>query len=152
MRLRQTTLSPLFRSWAVMALAVFVVAQAMCFVHCHFGGGHGDEGQSSCHGSPQATTSHDCHEDQDSQAPSPPTATATCSTLKTMLAGGDALTLVAPQLHTLYLLAPISLALDATEAQPKAAFSRQAHLCNWVFTPVVCLGPAFRSLAPPLVG
>lgn len=152
MRLRQTTLSPLFRSWAVMALAMFVVAQAMCFVHCHFGGGHGDKAQPSCHSSPQATTSNDCHDDQDSQAPSPPTATATCLTLKTMLVDGDAPTLVAPRLHTLYLLAPISLVLDATEVQPKTAFSRQAHLCNWVFTPVVCLGPAFRSLAPPLVG
>ncbi len=148
MRLRQTTLSPLYRSWAVLGLLVFVVAQAMCLVHCHFGGGHGDEAQPSCHSSPRATTSHDCRDDQD-QAPSPPTATATCSTLKTMLAGGDALTLVAPQLHTLYPLAPISLALDAAEAQPKAGFSRQAHLCDWVFTPVVCLGPAFRSLAPP---
>jgi len=69
-----------------------------------------------------------------------------------MLAGGDAPTLVAPQLHTLYLLAPISFGPDSIDAQPIAAFSRQAHLCNWVFTPVVCLGPAFRSLAPPLVG
>ena len=68
-----------------------------------------------------------------------------------MLAGGAAPTLVAPQLHTLYLLAPTSLALDATETRTKAAFSRQAHLRDWIFTPVVCLGPAFRSLAPPFV-
>jgi hypothetical protein len=125
---------------------VFVVAQTMCFIHCHFGGGHGNsDAQSSCHGSAQAQSHHDGHDDP---APAP---TASCSTLKTMLAGGDAPTLVAPQFHTLYLLTPMTLALDATEVQPKAFFSRQARTRDWVFTPEVCLGPAFRCLAPPSV-
>ena len=146
---RQTTLSPLFRSLAALALVVFAVAQAKCFVHCHFGGGHREEAQPSCHGSPQTTASHD---DPDGPTPSTPATNATCSTLKTMLAGGDAPKLVAPQPYTLYPLAPISLALDATETRPGASFSRQAWPRNWVFTPLVCLGPAFRSLAPPLVG
>ena len=149
MRLRQTTLSPLLRSLAAFALVVFVVAQAMCFVHCHFGGGHGDKAQPSCHSSPQHAASHDGDNDSSPSAPSPTTA---CSTLKTMLAGGDSLTLTAFQTHTLYLLAPVALALDATETQQDAAFSRQAHSREWTFTPEVCLGPAFRSLAPPFVG
>ena len=146
MRLRQTNLSPLFRFSAALALVVFVVAQAMCFVHCNFGVGHGDKAMPSCHSSPQPTGGHD------DSTPSAPSSTATCTTLKTMLAGGDSPTLVAPQLHTLYLLAPILLALDATETQPEASFSRQAKTRDWVFTPLVCLGPALRSLAPPLVG
>jgi hypothetical protein len=50
------------------------------------------------------------------------------------------------------LLAPLSLALDATEGQPEAAFFRQSGTHDWVFTPEVCLGPAFRSLAPPFLG
>ena len=141
MRSRPTTLSPLFRSLAALALVVFVVAQALCFVHCNFGGGHGDKAQPSCHGSPQTTASHDDH---DGPTPSPLTATTTCSTLKTMLAGGDAPTVVPPQLHTLYLLALISLALDATEEQPDAPFTRQAGTGDWVFTPLVCLGPTCR--------
>lgn len=149
MRLRQTTLSPLLRSLAALALVVFVVAQAMCFVHCNFGGGHGDKTQPSCHGSPQHATSHDGDDDS---APSAPSPTAVCPTLKTMLAGGDSPTLTAFQAHTLYLLAPMPLALDATEAHPKSSFSRQAWTRDWVFTPVVCLGPAFRSLAPPSLG
>ena len=45
-----------------------------------------------------------------------------------------------------------SLDLDATATQPQAAFDRQAHSREWTFTPEVCLGPAFRSLAPPFVG
>ena len=146
MRSRQKTLSPLFRSLAALALMVFAAAQALCFVHCNFGGGHGDTAQPSCHGSPQTTASHDDH---DGPTPSTPAATTTCLTLKTMLAGADAPPLVAPQPHTLYLLAPISLALDATEEQPDAPFTRQARTRDWVFTPLVCLGPAFRSLAPP---
>ena len=148
MRSRPTTLSPLLRSLAALALMVFAAAQALCFVHCNFGGGHGDKAQPSCHGSPQTTASHDDH---DGPTPSTPAATTTCSTLKTMLAGADAPPLVAPQLHTLYLLAPVALALDATETQPDASFSRQAWRGGWVFTPLVCLGPAFRSLAPPFL-
>ena len=69
-----------------------------------------------------------------------------------MLAGGDAPALTAFQAHTLYLLSPVVLALDATEVQPKASFSRQVRTRDWVFTPEVCLGPAFRSLAPPSLG
>ena len=148
MRLRQTNLSPWLRSLAALALVVFVAAQTLCFVHCNFGGGHGDKAQPSCHGSPQTTASHDDH---DGPTPSTPAATTTCSTLKTMLAGGDAPTVIAPQFHTLYLLAPIALALDATETQLDASFSRQAWRGDWVFTPLVCLGPAFRSLAPPFL-
>ena len=75
-----------------------------------------------------------------------------CSTLKTMLAGSDAPPLAAPPLHTLYLLALISLPLDAGESSLETSFSRQAPTRDWVFTPLVCLGPAFRSLAPPSVG
>ena len=149
MRLRQTTLSPLLRSLAALALVVFVVAQAMCFVHCNFGGGHEDKAQPSCHGSPQHAASHDGDDDS---APSAPSPTAACSTLKTMLAGGDAPALTAFQAHTLYLLSPVVLDLDATATQPQAAFDRQAHSREWTFTPEVCLGPAFRSLAPPFVG
>ena len=151
MRLRKTTLSPLIRSVAAVALLLFVAGQALCFVHCNFGGGHGDEAQPSCHGSPQTTATHAGHDDRDGQTPSTPSSATTCSTLKTMQAGGNAPTLVAPQLHTLYLLAPISLALDATEIQPDAPFSRQAWTRDWVFTPEVCTGPANRSHAPPLL-
>jgi hypothetical protein len=150
-RLRQKTktLSPLLRSLAALALVVFVLAQAMCIVHCNFGSGHGDKAQPSCHGSPQHAASHD---GEDDSAPSMPSPTTACSTLKVMLAGGDAPTLTAIQTHTLYLLPSVVLALDAAVPRPQAVFGRQAHSREWTFTPEVCLGPAFRSLAPPLIG
>ncbi|MBN9688638.1 MAG: hypothetical protein J0M24_00235 [Verrucomicrobia bacterium] len=147
MHWRQRTLSPWLRLLAGFALLVFVAAQTLCFIHCHFGGGHGNsDAQPSCHGSAQAKAGHDDH---DTPAPAP---TTTCSTLKTMLAGADAPTVIVPQYHPLYLPSPAFLALDATEAQPKAAFFRQSWTRDWAFTPEVCLGPAFRCLAPPFLG
>jgi len=149
MRLRQTTLSPLLRSLAALALTAFVVAQSMCFVHCHFGGGHADEAQPSCHGSPKRAVSHD---GDDSSAPSTPSPATACSTLKTMILGSDAPILAAFQAHTLYRLASVVLSLEAGETQAKAAFVCRDHSHEWTFTPEVCLGPAFRSLAPPFLG
>jgi hypothetical protein len=69
-----------------------------------------------------------------------------------MLAGGAAPTLIAPKIHPLYLLAPMTVSLDATEVRPKAYFSRQAWTRDRLVTPSVCLGPAFRSHAPPSLG
>ena len=46
----------------------------------------------------------------------------------------------------------ISLSCAAREhafAAPPSETLRRAKPRDWVFTPVVCLGPAFRSLAPP---
>ncbi len=149
MPLRETNLSPLFRTLATLALMVFVVAQSMCFVHCQLGGRHGDKAQPSCHSSPQRTTSRDADDHSESPSPSPTTA---CSTFKTMLVGSDAPTLTSFQIRTLYLLPSVVLALDATETLSEAAFSRQPHPREWTFTPEVCLNPAFRSLAPPSVG
>lgn len=147
MSLGRTIVSPMLRSFAGLALVVFVVAQSLCFIHCHLGGGHGNnDAQPSCHSSVQAKSHHNGH---DAPAPVP---TASCSTLKTMLAGGDAPTLVAPQLHTHYLLAPMTLALDASKVQPMAPFSCHIRTRDRVFTPEMCLGPAFRSLAPPFIG
>ena len=149
MSLRQTTLSPLLRSLAALAVAVFVLAQAVCFVHCNLGGGHEVEASPSCHGSPQNAASHGGDPDS---APSAPSPTTTCSTLKTMQAGGDAPALSAFQTHTLHLLPSVALALDAADLQPPAPFARQLRSREWTFTPEVRLGPAFRGLAPPFAG
>ena len=39
---------------------------------------------------------------------------------------------------------------EAREGRPAASF-RQAKPRDWVFTPEVSLGPAFRSHAPPFI-
>jgi hypothetical protein len=146
MRSGLTTQKPLLRSLAAMTLAVFVVAEAMCFVHCHFGGGHGDAEKPSCHQAASARADHD----QD--APTAPSSSKTsCATLQNLLASNGVLTLLVPEFPPLYTLGPLVLSLDATIADPTASISRSTRHRDWVLTPEVCLGPALHSLAPPLL-
>lgn len=151
MRSRQTTFSPLLRSFAAGALLVWVAAQVFCFAHCNFGVGHGGSEEASCHGS-VPTQAH--HDDGDSSGPAhhDESSSAACSTLKSALVGSGSAALVQPDFHLLYTLAPVALMLDMTAAEPTSPSSRQAKARDWVFTPEVSLGPAFRSLAPPSLG
>ena len=146
MRLRETRLNLLFRSVAAATLCVWLAAQVLCAAHCDFGVCRGDEEHPSCHG-PEPSQSH--RDDGDSPAPAhdDSSTTATCLTLKSALVSGVGPTVVPSELHVLYTLAPF--ALDATAAVPASLHSRQAKSRDWVFTPELCLGPAFRSHAPP---
>jgi hypothetical protein len=146
MSLNQKSLSPVVRVRAALALVVFMAAQTLCFVHCNFGGGHGNSAPLSCHGA-GAKAGHD--EEDGSSSPSVPSPTTSCITLKTLLLGGDAPTLAAPAIHVLYSLTSFALAPDMTAPEPKVSFFGLANLRAWVFTPEVCLGPAHRSHAPP---
>lgn len=144
---RPTKLSPLLRCFAAGALFVWLAAQALCFAHCNFGVSHGGgSAQPSCHASAPAH-----HDDGDESAPDQhdSSGSAVCSTLKSALVGSGSAALVQPDFHLLYTLAPVALMLDTTAAEPTSPSSRQAKARDWVFTPEVCLGPAFRSLAPP---
>lgn len=147
MGLRQTTLSPLLRSVGALVLVVYVVAQALCFLHCNFGGGHGDlASRPSCH---SAGAAQACHDEGDSSSPPVPAKTTTCSTLMNTLVSSDGPISVVPHFSVLYFLTPCALSLEAAAPKPEAIFSRQANHSDWVLTPEVSLGPAFRSLAPP---
>ena len=151
MRLRQTTFSPLLRSFAAEALLVWVAAQVFCFAHCNFGVGHGSSEQPSCHASAPSQTHH---EDGDSSGPAHHDASgsAACATLKSALVGSGSAALVQPDFRLLYTLAPVVLTFDMNVTEPTADFFRQAKAHDWVFTPEVCLGPAHRSHAPPYLG
>ena len=147
MRSCQTILKPLLRSLGALTLAVFVVAEVMCFIHCHFGGGHGDGEKPSCHSTATAESNH--HEDD---SPSPkPTPMGSCATLQNLLASNGALTLAVPEFAPLYSLTSFALALDATAIEPTALISRQPRPREWALTPEVYLGPAIHSLAPPVL-
>ena len=54
-----------------------------------------------------------------------------------------------PFLESLNFLCPALQARDPMLAAPEAKSLRQAKGADLVLTPVVCLGPAHRSLAPP---
>jgi hypothetical protein len=148
---RPTKLSPLLRCFAAGALFVWLAAQALCFAHCNFGVSHGGSTQPSCHASAPSPEHHD---NGDESAPSHQNSAGSvvCSTLKSALVGSGSAALVQPDFHLLYTLAPVALMLDMTAAEPTSPSSRQAKARDWVFTPEVCLGPAFRSLAPPSLG
>ena len=152
MGLRQTMLSPLLRSVGALGLVVYIAAQTLCFMHCNFGGGHGDSAPPSCHGAGGTKKCHDaCHDEGNSPSPPDGSPTATCFTLMNMLTVGDAPMVVVPEFFVLYFLTPSALALEATATAQEASFSRQANHRNWVLTPEVSLGPALHSLAPPFL-
>lgn len=72
-----------------------------------------------------------------------------CDSLQAPAQHGNSLVLHKPDLGKLpslsFLWLATALTLDAPEPPPP----RQAQDREWVFTPEVCLGPAFRSHAPP---
>jgi len=146
-RWRQTTLNPWFRSLAGFALLVFLAAQSLCFLHCHSGASTetagADDALPPCHRA--AKSQH-----ADPSAPLPMSNEA-CSTLKTMQLGDETPTVAAPTLHTMWLLAPLIVSLDDLISIPSTSLPRRDWPDDWLFTPEVSLGPAFRSLAPPLL-
>ena len=148
MGLCQKVLRPLFRSAAAVTLLFWVAATILCTAHCSIGVCIDDSGQASCHASPSAPSHHD-----DDHSPGPThddsSPTPTCLTLKSVVASGNAPALVHPDFSLFYTLAPLAFAWDVTPSGPATLIFRQARLSEWVFTPEVCLGPAFRSLAPP---
>jgi len=150
MRYRQTTLSPLFRCFAAVTLLMWLVARVLCAAHCSLGVGHGDDDHASCHGS-ALTASHP--DDGESSAPThdDSDATTSCLVLRFVLPDSNALTLVHPEFHQLDTLLLVALALDVAVTDSSTPMFRQASRRDWVFTPEVCLGPAFRSHAPPVL-
>jgi hypothetical protein len=148
MRSDKKTMKPLLRPFAAAALFVWLVAQVLCTAHCNFGFGYGHSEKASCHGSAPAQAHHD---DGNSHGPAPKGSStgAACLTLKSALYDTNASALVKPEFQLLDTLPEFEPAVEATQTHLVAALSRQARPRDWVFTPEVCLGPAFRSNAPP---
>src|SRR5437867_4290485 len=140
MRLRQAKLSPMLRSFAGLAILVWLAAQALCLAHCNFGVCQGDAEHASCHDSAQPQPHHEG--DPPAPAHDGSSTTATCLTLKSALVSGSGPALVSPQLDVLYTLTPLALILDVNVSKPGTSSRRQAQLRDWVFTPEVCLDPA----------
>jgi hypothetical protein len=149
MSFRKTTSNPFVRWFAAVTLLAWIGAQALCQTHCLFGACHDGSDDASC----QATAATTSHHGDDDHVPQPghqhSAGDASCLILKSALTGNSTSPLVTPQFSILYTLAPFTLVMDATTIEPLALFSRQTRLREWVFTPEVCLGPAFRSHAPP---
>ncbi len=153
MHSHEKSLSPLFRSVAGGVLVAWIAAFSLCTAHCSgflSDDGHEDGGKPSCHDTGSTKTTH--HDDGDSKdSEHCPSATLGCAALQSAWMSGKAVTGIQAPTHVLYLLAPLTLALNATPDDSVTLAFRQATPRDWVFTPEVCLGPAFRSLAPPVL-
>ncbi len=147
---RLTTLSPLTRWFAAVTLMVWIGAQALCQSHCLINECHSEPEVADHHASEVAGLHHDHEHTPQPNNPQDSTE-ALCLSLKSALTGSGTSPLVAPQFAVLYTLAPLALTLDAADIELAASFSREARLREWVFTPEVSLGPAFRSHAPPVL-
>jgi hypothetical protein len=150
MRSCQPALKLLLPHLAALTLLVLVVAEAMCFVHCNFGGGHGDADTKAEHASCHGTAATQSNHSEDGPSPKP-TPKGSCATLQNLLTSNGALTVFAPEFPALYLLSPLVVAFDATASEPTASIFRDAGPREWALTPEVYLGPAIHSLAPPLL-
>jgi hypothetical protein len=145
MRSRQTRLRPLFRWFAAATLLVWIGAQALCQTHCCIGTCHDEPGEANCH----AQNTPDSHHDDENTPDHHDSADASCATLKSALSSSASSPLIIPEFSLLYTFAPTTLVLEAAAIESAGSFSHQINRRDWVFTPEVCLGPAFRSLAPP---
>jgi len=137
----------LLRSFAAVTLLVWVAALVFCAELCSSSGSAADSESTHCHA--EAADAHHGHDDS-SSSPSHhgPCGSASCLTLKQALIITKAASDFRPPLLLIYNLSAFEVTFDAVEAATQHSF-RQARPRDWVFTPEVCLGPAFRSLAPP---
>jgi hypothetical protein len=146
MTVRQTGFSPTLRSIAAGTLLVWIAALVFCAKICSSNGSASDSETSHCHA--EAADSHHHHGDPPQPSHHGPCGSASCLTLKQALLSDKARLASYPALEPLYTLPVFGLTLDSTDAAFDESF-RQPKPRDWVFTPEVCLGPAFRSLAPP---
>ena len=137
------------RRWiALGTLLVWVSAFGLCTVHCALGkGAHigtaNPESLPPCHGSGAPHSDSSKHSSDSSGS--------FCLTTKTLYLAVADLGLHAPD--ALAFVQPVFAALSVAEVEfvESAQLLRQSRAPDWVFTPEVYLGPAFRSHAPPVL-
>lgn len=99
--------------------------------------------------SKQDTTSEDAESDHHEPARPQRCNSSFCDSLNSTAYTTSQASTIQHTLSLAYLLPSFSFEAALLPAQSSSHF-RQAPERKWVFTPEVCLGPAFRSLAPPL--
>ena len=140
----RSTLSPLLRLLAAATLLCWLGALALCSTECFEGDSDHQAGHketASSHSDNDATPDSDNHSGHDDSA---------CDSLKTVVHTANSNHLVKPDFG-FCVLSFASLPQALTVAQIEAPVSRQPPNREWIFTPAVYLGPAFRSHAPPVL-
>jgi hypothetical protein len=145
------------RAFAAATLVVWLAALVCCSAQCLLGSSHCSPGQqpeqadSHHEHDAQAVASHHDHDqvpESDKHGDCP---TTVCDSLKNFVYSPGNGFLFKPDFPHAYTLDSASLSQALAIRQPVAAILRPAWRRDWVFTPEVSLGPAFRSHAPPSV-
>ena len=147
MSFRQTKFSPLLRGIAAATLFVWLGALALCQIEC-CSGDEDDSASADHHHADAAPHSHS-HDQDHRNASGNQKESSFCLSLKFLLHNSPGLSLSKPAPQPLYELTFAPAAIEDTATLFIGLHFRQAKPGDWVFTPEVCLGPAFRSLAPP---
>jgi hypothetical protein len=150
MVLRHKVLGSFLRTFAVVALVAFVVAQVVCFQHCNTGTGRAGKRQTSCHASCHSS-SHQLKSNASAPGKTDPMPMATCLTFKQGMLNPDSVSTPHCDLSLLYVVGSDLLALDADATDVTVIHAHGDWPPKWVFTPELCLGPAHANLAPPLL-
>jgi hypothetical protein len=139
--------SPAMRVLAAVVLVCWSVALGICWHHCATGAcssrtAAAKEAKPGCHAHA---------DDSDSDQSNPNDSGSSCFAKKPFAGDKEIFNVAAPSLHLTYVAAALNgIAFELPQATGAAEF-RQAKPRVWVFTPEVSLGPAFRSLAPPVL-
>lgn len=138
-------LQPFWRVAALIALIGWITAFAICSAHCALGqtshlGESGSEALPPCHGGPTSKNSDSSSEK----------ATSFCITIKSLFSEATQLVLQPPDALALFQPAFAFLCAPDSAALP-AEISRPSRPPDFLFTPEVYLGPAFRIHAPPSI-
>lgn len=148
---RQSKLRPALRLYAALSVLVWLSAMSYCSLESFIGHAEAEDhhaGQVANHAADahqESGHSHDSDKNGNSQE-------SCCDSLNATPQHGNSLVLLKPDLGKLPSLCFLSMATALTLDAPELTPPRQAQHPVWIFTPEVCLGPAFRSLAPPFVG
>ena len=155
-RSQQRRLKPMLRICAAFMLSVWVAASGFGFCSAEPLSAHAKSGEqksdATAHHHDKAAASADSdHHSHDSDKNSDDEH-ACCSSLTAAAPSAHQTVLTKPDFGKQLSFNLLWLSQTLTFVQPEAPISRQAQHREFIFTPEVCLGPAFRSHAPPLVG
>jgi hypothetical protein len=142
-----TATSPAMRVIAAVVLVGWSLALAICWHHCATG---------ACSSTSKAfqQAQPGCHapaEDSEPENSKPNGMGGACFAKKPFVGEKEIVCVAAAPLQLAYLSTAFqAIALDLANSSEDIQF-RNGRSRDWVFTPEVCLGPAFRSHAPPVV-
>lgn len=144
-----------FRAISAAVLGAWMVTLACCWVHCAFGncdlpGASGAASQASCHGGVETPSCHSAGTSESSSAGQP--SGLGCLAQLDFAFLGDGISLPKAALHAMVEAAWIGRSLLSEALLDSSLEIRPQESPDRVLTPLVYLGPAHRSHAPPPLG